>query len=835
MSRPQPTPPRRAIAAWICLLGAGALSGPLARGQDLSTPPPEPVGAKELLRSEPFDRITLIDNTILIVDPVSPRPLPVLDPRKERERRLQGVGRTAATPIEVGADPKKLAEETRAKEQDALEILKIHLLVAGKNENRDFLVKRSSIKKVEYFEDILIAEADRLTQAREYTRAFECCARVAMRNPKWAGLEECVNRLLFNEGRRALIDGDDERGLRLLRELLDRKRDYPNLLEEIGQAYGKRIERAVRMNKFLQGRRVLHELEEVTGEIAAVKALRSLFTTRAAERMREGESAAPPERLDSLVDALRIWPTLPGAEERYIKAFEAEPTLDVGVTDVAYPLGPWIHSRADARIVPLLYRPVLASDDIEAREGKRPGQLAAAVETTDLGRRLIIRLRPGPQWSDRSRPVSAIDVAQSLIERTDPHSPTYEARWADLLDRVEVREERIEVRLNHTPLKVGGWLLAPVGPAHAGIDGCVALSAKQRLLVTDNAFRSFQSTPEMLELRTVDERSPGESEAAPRIRRVREVRLSTGLAAVQALRRGDVAMIDHVPPDQVASLAEAPDVQVGRYTQPVLHVIAIDGRNPALRNRALRRGLSSAIDRKGLLEDFVLKHPLTDLDQPAAGPFPKGNYADAPNVKPLAFNILLAKMLVAAAKKDIGTRAIHLTFEYPAIPEVRVAVAKIIEVLKIAGVEIEPIELPESRLETELRSGRRFDLAYRVIRVNDPVLEAGPILSPCYDAPPDVEPLAASASPRILQLLLQLERAGDWPTSRSLAIQVDRESRDELPVIPLWQLADHYAWRSRIQGPGQSADRLYQGLESWQIAPWVAHDPWEADQKPKSK
>ena len=29
------------------------------------------------------------------------------------------------------------------------------------------------------------------------------------------------------------------------------------------------------------------------------------------------------------------------------------------------------------------------------------------------------------------------------------------------------------------------------------------------------------------------------------------------------------------------------------------------------------------------------------------------------------------------------------------------------------------------------------------------------------------------------------------------------------PVIPLWQLADHYAWRTRLQGPGETADRLY--------------------------
>ncbi len=400
-------------------------------------------------------------------------------------------------------------------------------------------------------------------------------------------------------------------------------------------------------------------------------------------------------------------------------------------------------------------------------------------------------------------------------------------------------DSSVEVRLNHTPLKAGGWLLGAVGPAHAGIDGRVALSPKERILVTDGIYRCAQATGDAMELRVGDNRtqdaSARDGEPVPKIRRVKEIRLSTGLAAVTALRRGDVTMIDHVPPDQVAALAATPDIQVGQYTQPVVHVIAVDGRNPVLRNRALRRGLSNAIDRQGLLEETVLKHPTNDVDTPADGPFPKGNYADAPGVKPLEFNIMLAKMLVAAARKDMGGRAIKLTFEYPAVPECRAAVAKLAEAFRIAGVEIQPVELPESRLETELRAGRRFDLAYRILRCDDPILEAGPILCPAYDAPPETDPLASAASPEILQLLLRLERAGDWPTARGLAIQIDREARGELAVIPLWQLADHYAWRSRLQGPGPTADRLYRGLEEWQISPWIARDPWDAPQTTGSK
>ncbi len=457
------------VASAAVVVIAGGLTSRPASGQEAGGPPPRPIGASELLRSEPFDRLTLIDNSVLIVEPVSPRPLPVIDPKKERERRKQGSAKNAASLVEVGAVEKKGQDEAKQEDSEALETLKIHLMQGGRNEIRDFQLKRSSLKKIEYFEDLLLEEVDRLVLARDFARAFECCLRVRSRNPGWAGLEDCVNRVLFAEGRRALMDGDDERGLRLLRELLGRKRDYPGLLDQIAEAYGKRIDRAVRLGLYVRGRRVLHELVEVTGELSAVRALRALFITRATERMKQGESGesgrtpgCPGRRPAHLADP-------PGAEEQYVKAFEAEPTLEVGVTDVASPLGPWIHSRADARVNHLLYRPLLASDDEEARQGKRPGQLAASVETSDLGRRLMIRLRPGPNWSDGSRPVSAIDLAHALIERSDPHSPSYEARWADLLDRVEVRDEsRVEVRLNHTPLKAGGWLLGAVGPAHAG-------------------------------------------------------------------------------------------------------------------------------------------------------------------------------------------------------------------------------------------------------------------------------------------------------------------------------------------------------------------------------
>ena len=823
------------VSALAVLYGAWS-SVPQGRAQDAPV-----AGSTDLLRAVPYDRIVLIDGSELFVEPVSPRPLPVIESSKDGKRG--GRDRGPVIPPEgniiVGV-PAKIelpgGERTVGPDGVASDEVRLHFMRGGPNEIRDFKVKRSNIKTIEYFEDMLLKECDRLVMAHDHARAFECCLRVQTRNPGWAGLDDHVNRVLFAEGSEALIAGDGERGLRLLGELLARKRDYPGLLDQIGGAYTKRIERAWKLGLYARGRRVLHEFMELAPEHVMIKAMRSLFVNKANQIVKETERLNGPERLDGLALALKMWPELDGVLPLYEKAFAALPTLDVAVCDVAAPLGPWVRSPADARVTRLLYRPILVSADDDARKGKKPGQLAQSLESSDLGRRLLLQIRPGFFWSDRSRPVSAIDVARDLVDRTDPHSPRYEARWAELLDRVEITDPtRVEVRLNRAPLRAGQWFLGPVGPAHASIDGRVATAGRDRPLVSDGAYQYFMANGEQVELRLSDDKAtsaPGSADEpappVPRIRRIREVRLPPGQSMVGALRRGEVSLIDHVPPDQVAGLAASAEIKVGSYTQPVVHVIALDGRNQALRSRALRRALSYAVDRKGLLEDHLLKHPATDKDTVADGVFPKGSYADAAAVKPLESHPLLAKMLATVARKELGGQPISLNFEYPAIPEVRVMAQKLADSFRASGIEITTAEVLPSRLEAELRSGRRFDLAYRILRCDEPVFDAGTLLCPGYEAPPDADSLASSASPRILQLLLQLERASEWPTARGLAIQIDRESRDELPVIPLWQLEDHYAWRDRLTGPAPSADELYQGITTWEITPWIAKDPWKA-------
>ena len=113
---------------------------------------------------KPFDRITLIDDTAFDVEPPRPRPLPPIDPKKKVET-LSSSTRRPQVPEERGARGGPLRRDPAEEET-----LIIHLL---EGEPRDFKVKRAEHPQGRVFEDMLLAEGDRLVKDGDYTRAFE--------------------------------------------------------------------------------------------------------------------------------------------------------------------------------------------------------------------------------------------------------------------------------------------------------------------------------------------------------------------------------------------------------------------------------------------------------------------------------------------------------------------------------------------------------------------------------------------------------------------------------------------------------------------------------------
>ncbi len=65
--------------------------------------------------------------------------------------------------------------------------------------------------------------------------------------------------------------------------------------------------------------------------------------------------------------------------------------------------------------------------------------------------------------------------------------------------------------------------------------------------------------------------------------------------------------------------------------------------------------------------------------------------------------------------------------------------------------------------------------------------------------------------------LRRLEEAKNWKEVRDRLLDLHSIAHNELPVLPLWQLVDSYAYRRELQGVGSNIVSLYQNAENWRL------------------
>jgi hypothetical protein len=69
----------------------------------------------------------------------------------------------------------------------------------------------------------------------------------------------------------------------------------------------------------------------------------------------------------------------------------------------------------------------------------------------------------------------------------------------------------------------------------------------------------------------------------------------------------------------------------------------------------------------------------------------------------------------------------------------------------------------------------------------------------------------------MLAALRELEQAADLLQASRKLREIHSLAAAELPVIPLWQLVDHFAYHSSVKGIGQRPVCLYQDIDQWQV------------------
>jgi len=76
---------------------------------------------------------------------------------------------------------------------------------------------------------------------------------------------------------------------------------------------------------------------------------------------------------------------------------------------------------------------------------------------------------------------------------------------------------------------------------------------------------------------------------------------------------------------------------------------------------------------------------------------------------------------------------------------------------------------------------------------------------------------AKSNNPFIVQALTRLREARSWREVRTALQNLHRLVDYHLPLLPLWQVTDRFAYSRQLQGLSSGSVSLYQDIEAWRL------------------
>ena len=677
-------------------------------------------------------------------------------------------------------------------------------------------VEWRSIEKVELFEELLLKKANALVGAGQRDEAYEYFAFLERKYPDLPGLAESMQDYLFEEAKTAYRAKHYDTSLVMLRELHSRNPDRAELSKAMGATTEKLVEQYVAREDHRAARTLLDNLAGTFPGQEIVAKWRRRLKDRAAALMAKAREAAQVDNLGEASDlsrqATNIWPELPGALELARDVNERYPRVVVGVNAAAVDpqpgrLGGWASHRSSR----LLYR-TLVEYVGPGTEGGKYTCPVGEVDAEQFDRRISLKVSPGIRWALGEATLTSYDVARRLLALADPADQAYRPQWSELLAGVTVDGvDRLEVELRQ-PFVRGDALLEmnlipydirDTSARPPPVNGPYHVASRQgnevTYLANENYFGAKAGQPMEVVERHFDK----------------------GALAIRALRRGEIQILDRVSPWGLSLVSSEPNVVVQPYAAPLVHCLIPNMRKELLASRTFRRALVYGIHREAILQQLAGGE--LEGCEITSGPFPPGfgyddplGYAYDRSIEPRPYEprlaIALAQLGVrdwAAARKKKGEQLNEmprLVLAHPAGEIARSACRSIGRQLELVGI---PVELTQLAAPVPRQIPENVDLLYAELAMWEPIVDARRLLGS--------DGMATGCSPYMSLALRQLEQAADWQQLHERLRRVHRIAHEDVAVVPLWQLVDHFAYRRELNGIGAQPIALYQNIEHWRV------------------
>ncbi len=824
--------------------------------------------ADELLKADDrngqaFDWIVLTapaeaDRTVLVVSPLEIRP--------------DTLKKMAETYAQVEASKPK-TQEARTERTARLESLKQLIVKLPGNAVAEYALPVSQIDHIILFEELMLRRVDELLKESDIRTAYELLLRVEQEIPAWELSKPRLEYLLLVESGIRAREGDTYAALALLDELANRNINHPDLRPRFGELVSSMIEAAVAEEDFSKARYLISRIERVypgheTGGIwqTRMQKIAGALLADAQQKTREKAFAAAAELARK---AELIWPSSGNSRAFFTQAVARYQILRVATsepesTQIIFPAPRESDERSRELVEVPLFEPTSADELTYFRSS-----FFEVWDPTDLGREVVFTLRSTrPTW--QSQPIlTANQIADALGQRMAPDSPLFNSRLASFVREVSVRSpSEMRIGFSRVPLSIESLLRFPiVVPANEPIEPVVAAEKAENVSAgqaeAEETVADPVSDPDILlstrfVLAEADDSSKvflrqrpepeGLDPSKYHIAEIREVRFEDRDEMLKAVVRGEIDYLSHLMPWEVDAFRAAPAFDVRQYALPITHVITFNPLSERIISAQLRRALSFAIDRETILKSLVLRDQAMRYGRLSSAPWHLGSYATNPLEKPPEFNLRLAYALRYAAErqlqlaeltkletdakakaKEAGAEFESAEFrkvtnvDYVRLPGLRMVVdpdptsteaaERIAVYWRKVGVEVELI--PGNQPGTPLGDAD-WDLCYRRVRMEEPLLELWPLLS--NDSSFDMNRLKLFPD-WMRQELVNLDYASSFVDAQDRLFTIHRHMSAQAFVIPLWEVDEFAVWKKSTLGIPERPMTPYQNIERWIVRP----------------
>ena len=680
--------------------------------------------------------------------------------------------------------------------------------------DREYLIRWKDIAQLETYESLVLSEAKSLLAAKQFAPAFEHLNKLMVNYPKTIGLDQLREEFLLTSALDMIQTGSLSLAMAVLEEFLQafpNNKRAPQVAAKISDLANQMIEKYFRDGDLLTARLMVSRLERDYKQtpLPAVAKWKGKFLEYAesfrskALELREQENY--PDARAATTRMLEIAPGIQGGQSLMQELLLAYPMVRVGVFQSS--------SRLDAGEIadwPVRRSGALVSQSLFEFRNSGPeggqyrfslGSFVHSDDRTELELRIKDATRPGIP--------TGYDLSQWLLRRADVNNPEYLPAWAAIMKQVSVNgPEQLTVKLGRPHVLPQAFLQWPL--EELGQESSETAGLYRRGEDRGGGRHSYRWA-----------RQTKAAEGQPI--EILETLYGDPKKAIADLVKGNIEIIDRLFPADAAMLRRDRNIRVESYALPMVHLLVPVSDHPFVSDRDFRRTLLYAVNRQAILDGEILGGLRSADSQLVSGPFPIGegdndplSYAYNKEILPIPYDPRLAKLLLMLTKQKLSEMAVKAKTKAPELKAIRLGVpdfesAKVagqafVQQWALVGIPSELVVLkPDERNDKE----NPIDLLYISAALWEPATDAERLLGKGG--------IAESNNIFIIQVLSNLRTARNWREVRQFCQDLHTLVNAHLPVLPLWQVGESFAYRTFLKDVPKRPVTLYQDIQKWRM------------------